>query len=127
MPFLSNDRTLADPEVIKVEPGGRVLLRVVNGSSMSNFHLDLGALDGELIAVDGFRVQPVIARRFPIAVAQRLDIRLAVPPGPSAYPVLTFLEGSTRQTGIVLAAGVGRVSRIPDMAAQPSPALSLDL
>ena len=54
--FLANDRTLADPEVIKVEPGGRVLLRVINGSSMSNFHLDLGALDGELIAVDGFRV-----------------------------------------------------------------------
>ncbi|MFZ2108092.1 MAG: multicopper oxidase domain-containing protein, partial [Roseiarcus sp.] len=57
--FLANDKTLADPEVIKVEPGGRVLLRVINGSSMSNFHLDLGALDGELIAVDGFRVQPM--------------------------------------------------------------------
>jgi FtsP/CotA-like multicopper oxidase with cupredoxin domain len=25
--FLANDRTLADPEIIKVEPGGRVLLR----------------------------------------------------------------------------------------------------
>jgi FtsP/CotA-like multicopper oxidase with cupredoxin domain len=125
--FLANDRTLADPEVIKVVPGGRVRLRVINGSSMSNFHLDLGALDGELIAVDGFRVQPVTARRFPIAVAQRLDIRLAMPPGPTAYPVLAILEGATRQTGIVLAAGAGTVSRIPDMAAQPSTALSLDL
>ena len=56
MPFLANDRTIADPEVIKVEPGGRVLLRVINGSAMSNFHLDVGALSGELIAVDGFRV-----------------------------------------------------------------------
>src|SRR5271154_1226675 len=103
--LLANDRTLADPEVIKVGPGGRVLLRVINGSSMSNFHLDLGALDGELIAVDGFRVQPVTARRFPIAVAQRLDIRLAMPPGATAYPVLAILEGAARQTGIVLAAG----------------------
>ena len=125
--FLANDRTLADPEVIKVGPGGRVLLRVINASSMSNFHLDLGALDGELIAVDGFRVQPVTARRFPIAVAQRLDIRLAMPPGATAYPVLAILEGATRQTGIVLAVGAGTVSRIPDMAAQPSPALSLNL
>ena len=25
--FLANDRTLADPEIVKVEPGGRVLLR----------------------------------------------------------------------------------------------------
>ena len=125
--FLANDRTLADPEVVKVEPGGRVLLRVINGSSMSNFHLDLGALSGELIAVDGFRVQPVTARRFPIAVAQRLDIRLAIPRGATAHPVLAILEGSVRQTGIVLVAGAATVSRIPDIAATPSPALSLDL
>ena len=125
--FLANDRTLADPEVIKVEPGGRVLLRVINGSSMSNFHLDLGAVDGELIAVDGLRVEPITARRFPIAVAQRLDIRLAIPSGAIALPVLAILEGTARQTGIVLVAGAGMISRIPDMAAQPSPALSLDL
>ena len=41
--FLANDRTLADPEVIKVEPGGRVLLRIINSSSMSAYHIDLGA------------------------------------------------------------------------------------
>ena len=56
--FLANDRTLDDPEVFKVEPGGTVLLRVINSSSMSAYHLDVGALDGELIAVDGFRVRP---------------------------------------------------------------------
>ena len=125
--FLANDRTLADPEVIKVEPGGHVLLRVINGSAMSNFHLDLGALSGELIAVDGFRVQPITASRFPIAVAQRLDIRLAIPRGETAHPVLAILEGTARQTGIVLVAGAGAVSRIPDIATQPSPALSLDI
>jgi len=125
--FLANDRTLADPDVVKVEAGGRVLLRVINGSAMSNFHLDLGALDGELIAVDGFRVNPVTARRFPIAVAQRLDIRLALPRSPAAYPVLAVLEGSAKQTGIVLAASGGAVTRIPDLAAQPSPALDLAL
>src|SRR5215469_1020012 len=57
--FLANDRTLADPEVIKVEPGGRVLLRIINSSSMSAYHIDLGPLDGELTAVDGFAVAPV--------------------------------------------------------------------
>src|ERR1700745_184362 len=61
--FLANDRTLGDPEVVKVEPGGRVLLRVINSSSMSAFHVDLGPLDGELIAVDGFRAAPVVPRR----------------------------------------------------------------
>jgi FtsP/CotA-like multicopper oxidase with cupredoxin domain len=125
--FIANDRTLADPDVVKVEPGGRVLLRIINSSSMSNFHVDLGELDGELIAVDGFRVAPVMARRFPLAVAQRLDIRLAIPRAPGAHPVLAVLEGESSQTGIVLRAGQAPIARIPDNAAAASPALTLDL
>src|SRR5215471_19736555 len=56
--FLANYRTLADPEVVKVEPGGKVLLRIINASSMTNFHIELGQLRGELVAVDGFRIVP---------------------------------------------------------------------
>jgi FtsP/CotA-like multicopper oxidase with cupredoxin domain len=126
--FLANDRTLADPEVIKVEPGGRrVLLRIINSSSMSAYHVDLGQLEGELVAVDGFPVTPVTARNFPITVAQRLDIRLAVPPGPGAYPVLAVLEGERNQTGVILAAGNAQIARIPELATAPSPAVTLDL
>jgi FtsP/CotA-like multicopper oxidase with cupredoxin domain len=125
--FLANDRTLADPEVVKVEPGGRVLLRVINSSSMSAFHVDLGALDGELIAVDGFRTAPVRGRRFPIAVAQRLDIRLAIPRAAAAHPVLALLEGENKRTGIILRAADAPIGRIPDMSKMASPALTLDL
>ena len=39
--FLANDRTLADPEIVKVEPGGRVLLRIINSSAMSAYHSGL--------------------------------------------------------------------------------------
>ncbi len=125
--FLANDRTLADPEVIKVEPGGRVLLRIINSSSMSAYHIDLCPLDGELIAVDGFPVTAVRARSFPIAVAQRLDIRLAIPRPPASYPVLAVLEGERKQSGILLVAGNAPATRIPDLAKAPSPALALDL
>jgi FtsP/CotA-like multicopper oxidase with cupredoxin domain len=125
--FLANDRTLADPEVINVEPGGRVLLRIINGSSMSAYHIDLGPLDGELTAVDSFAVAPVKGRNFPIAVAQRLDIRLAIPRTPAAYPVLAVLEGDRKQTGVILAAGNAPVAQIPDLANTPSVALTLDL
>ena len=125
--FLANDRTLDDPEVVKVEPGGRVLLRVINSSSMSAFHIDLGQLDGELIAVDGFPIAPVVARRLPIAVAQRLDIRLDLPRAPAAYPVLAMLEGESRQTGIILRVGDAPIARVPSEAGRASPALTLDL
>src|ERR1700730_16104306 len=110
--FLANDRTLADPEIIKVEPGTVVLLRVINGSSMSNYYLDLGRLKGELIAVDGFAIVPVSGRSFPITTAQRLDIRVAIPREPAAHPVLAVLEGERRQTGIVLGAGPAAGARI---------------
>jgi FtsP/CotA-like multicopper oxidase with cupredoxin domain len=125
--FLANDRTLADPEVVKVEPGGRVLLRIINSSAMSAYHIDLGALDGELIAVDGFAVAPITGRNFPIAVAQRLDIRLLIPRSSGAYPVLAVLEGESKQTGVLLAAGNAPVARIPELAKMPSSALTLDL
>jgi len=125
--FLANDRTLRDPEVVKVEPGGHVLLRVINGSSMSNYHLQLRQLNGELIAVDGFQIEPMTASRFPIAVAQRLDIRLALPREPAAHPVLAVLEGDRRRTGIVLAAGDAAIPRIAETTGTPSPALTHDL
>jgi FtsP/CotA-like multicopper oxidase with cupredoxin domain len=125
--FLANDRTLGDPFVAKVEPGGTALLRIINGSSMSAFHIHLGRLPGELVAVDGHAVVPVKGRVFPITVAQRLDIRIAVPHGPAAYPVLAVLEGESRRTGIVLIAGNGHIAKIPDEATMASPALTLGL
>ena len=125
--FLANFRTLADPEVVKVEPGGRVLLRIINSSAMSAFHVSLGGLEGELIAVDGFAIEPIRASQFPAAVAQRLDIRVELPPGPGAYPVLAQVEGERSQTGVVLVAGGAGASQIPVAAEAPSPALTLDL
>jgi FtsP/CotA-like multicopper oxidase with cupredoxin domain len=125
--FLANFRTLADPEIVKVEPGGRVVLRIINSSSMSAFHVGLGELDGVLIAVDGFEVEPIRGRSFPAAVAQRLDIRVSLPPGAGAYPVLAQLEGERERTGIILVAGGAPVTQIPDAAETPSPPLNLDL
>jgi len=62
-----------------------VRLRIINTSSMSAFHIDLGKLEGHLVAVDGLPVQKVHGSTFPIAVAQRLDIELAIPKTAAAY------------------------------------------
>jgi FtsP/CotA-like multicopper oxidase with cupredoxin domain len=125
--FLANSRTLADPEVVRVEPGGRVRLRIINASAMSAYHIALGRLKGNLIAVDGIRVQPVRGHNFPITVAQRLDIELTIPKNAAAYPVLAVLEGERKQTGIVLLAGKRQVTRISGMADAASPPLTLGL
>src|SRR6195256_4985760 len=72
--FLANDRTLADPEVIRTEPGGRVRLRLINGASATQFWIDLGTLGGTIVAVDGHPVRPVRGPRLPLAMAQRIDV-----------------------------------------------------
>jgi FtsP/CotA-like multicopper oxidase with cupredoxin domain len=125
--FLANRRTLADPEIVKVEPGGAILVRIINGSAMSGYHIDLGELEGDLVAVDGHDVAPVRGRRFPIAVAQRLDVDLTLPNGSGVYPLLAILEGERSQTGIILAAGAIEIRRVPDLADKAAGPLTLDL
>jgi FtsP/CotA-like multicopper oxidase with cupredoxin domain len=124
---LANSRTLADPEIVKVEAGGTVTLRIINGSSMSAYHVDVGQLEGELTAVDGHAVVPIKGRRVPAASSQRPDMRLALPRGPGAYPILAMLEGERKQTGIILAANKAKVKRLPHLAKETSPPLTLDL
>jgi FtsP/CotA-like multicopper oxidase with cupredoxin domain len=118
--FLANDRTLADPEVVRVDRGGRVRLRIINGASSSQFWIDLGTLTGRVVATDGHDVHPIKGRRFPISVAQRLDILIDVP-ATGAFPILAQLEGTVRQTGLVLATAGAPVPRVADAAMKPAP------
>jgi FtsP/CotA-like multicopper oxidase with cupredoxin domain len=125
--FLANDRTLDDPDIVRVEPGGRVRLRIINGSSSSNFVVDLGRLKGELVAVDGHPVQPVTGSRFSLATAQRIDLRLQLPRDRQAYPVLAILEGERKRTGIVLAPAQAKVAKLADTAEKAAPPLDLKM
>jgi len=123
--YLANDRTLSDPEAVKVEKSGRVRLRIINGSSGTNFFIDLGKLNGELIATDGMPVKPVRASRFPLAIAQRIDVRLQLPTGGGAFPIMALREGAAEQTGIVLASPGAKIARIPVKASAPAGVLTL--
>ncbi|PWC33268.1 multicopper oxidase domain-containing protein [Azospirillum sp. TSO35-2] len=125
--FLANDRTLADPEVVRVERGGRVRLRVINGATSTAFHLDLGTLSGEVIAVDGNAVRPVAGSRFGLSMGQRLDIRLTLPAGGGAFPILALREGGPQRTGIVLATPGATVTRLDGQGDAPTEALDLGL
>ena len=111
--FLANDRTLADPQIVRVERGGRIRLRVINGASSSQFWVDLGELVGRVVATDGHPVHALAGNRFPLAMAQRLDILIDLPRA-GAFPILAQLEGDSRQTGIVLARPGGHIPRIAD-------------
>jgi FtsP/CotA-like multicopper oxidase with cupredoxin domain len=124
--FLANDRDLADPEIIRTEQGGRVRLRLINAASSTQFWIDLGALTGTVVAVDGHPVRPARGSRLPLAMAQRLDVLIDLP-GNGSYPILAQVEGKRARTGIVLAAPGAPVSRIAAEAGENAPPVDLSL
>ena len=110
--YLANDRTLDDPLMLRTERSGRVRLRLINGATTTAFWIDLGALQGTVVAVDGDPVQPVADQRFPIAPGQRLDILIQLPGDGGAFPVLAQREGDRQRTGLILASPGARITKV---------------
>jgi FtsP/CotA-like multicopper oxidase with cupredoxin domain len=119
--MLANDRTLDDPEVVKAEKGGRFRLRIINGAAATNLWIDLGSISGELIAVDGNAIKPLAGSRFPLAVAQRADIRLQLPEGSGAWPILFQSEGAALCAGIILRSGEAPIEKLSDQGTAGEP------
>ncbi|KVT55544.1 multicopper oxidase family protein [Burkholderia ubonensis] len=125
--YLANDRTLDDPEIVTVERGGRVRIRVINAATATAFTVDFGHLAGTLIAVDGQPVQPLVGKRFPLSMAQRIDVRLQLPNENGTFPILALREGERERAGIVLQTKGARVSKLAVKGAMHGPVLDLGL
>ncbi|MCF3639643.1 multicopper oxidase domain-containing protein [Rhizobium sp. TRM95111] len=125
--YLANDRTLDDPEVVRVEKGGRIRLRIINGATATAFTIDTGAVAGSLVAVDGQDIIPVAGNRFPISMGQRVDIRLQLPSAQKSFPILALREGAAERTGIILATPEAAVTKISAKGSEMAPVLDLAL
>ena len=117
---------MADPQLVRAPAGQDIRLRIINGASSTNFWIDLGQLSGKVVAVDGHDTVPLATTRFPIAMAQRLDILLRLPAA-GAYPILAQVEGKTDRTGIILATQGAKVDTISPQAPTVAPPLDLSL
>jgi FtsP/CotA-like multicopper oxidase with cupredoxin domain len=89
--------------------------------------IDTGSLGGELIAVDGEPVLPLAGTSFPIAMGQRLDIRLELPKAGGAHPILALREDGAERAGVILASSGAAVSKLPVLGESKGPILGLDL
>lgn len=123
--YLANDRTLDDPEVVTVEKGGRVRLRIINGGTATAFFVSTPGLSSRCIAVDGAPCQSLAATRYPMAQGQRLDLLLEIPREGGAFPVMAQVEGATAQTGIILTTAGAVVRKIPNVAAKEETLIDL--
>ncbi len=109
--FLANDRTLDDPDIIKVDKGGRVRLRIINGATATAFFISMPGLSARCIAVDGSPCQPVEQPSYPLAQGQRIDLLVDIPQAGGAFPMLAQVEAERFVTGVVLATGDAAVTK----------------
>jgi FtsP/CotA-like multicopper oxidase with cupredoxin domain len=123
--YLANDRTLADPQVIKVTPGP-FRLRLINGATATAFWLDTG-LPTQVIATDGTPCTPLAGQHFPIAMGQRLDLLVTIPAEGGAFPILAQVESARMRTGVILATKGAPITRIADLAEADAAPLDLRL
>ncbi|HMQ92175.1 MAG TPA: multicopper oxidase domain-containing protein [Amaricoccus sp.] len=125
--YLANDRTLSDPEVVQVERGGRIRLRVINAAAATVFWIDTGAAQARLVAADGHGVQPLSGTRFGLAMGQRLDLEIDLPNEGGTWPILALREGARERTGLILATPGADIRRIDILAEAEAPAFDTDL
>ncbi|MES2217620.1 MAG: multicopper oxidase family protein [Pseudomonadota bacterium] len=122
--YLANRRTLSDPEIVAVKPSEKIRLRLINGSTASNFWINTGKLKATAIAVDGNNIQPIQDRRFQLAVAQRMDLEVTIPKSGGAFPILAQVEGTKQQTGIILVTSGTAAPQLSEQANNEIPALN---
>ncbi|MCL6524569.1 MAG: multicopper oxidase domain-containing protein [Thermoflavifilum sp.] len=75
--FLANgQRSLSYPDV---HPGERILVRIIDGSSSTFFHLQFSGGNMQIVAADGQDVKPIEVTRMLIGVAETYDLVLTIP------------------------------------------------
>lgn len=122
--FLANRRTITNPEIIKVTSGEKIRLRIINASAATNYWIRTGNLEGTLIAVDGQNIKPLKDNSFPLAIAQRADILVTIPKQKDSYPILAQVEGTKKQSGIVLVTAKTPIKIPTELAAENASALN---
>ncbi len=122
--YLANDRTLADPDVIAVQPGP-VRLRIINGATATAFWISVGRLAAQVVAVDGNKVAPIARASIPLAQGQRVDLLVQIPPEGGAFPILAQVENAVMQTGVILATAGADIVKVPELAAKPASLVDL--
>lgn len=122
--FLTNNHTPAAPEVVTVQPNSTVRLRIIDGAAGSNFWIHLGTLQGQAIAFDGHSIKPLSEKAFQVAMGQRIDILVKIPAQGGAFPILGQVEGTDRQTGLILVTPGAVVPKLSSTTAKIAPALN---
>jgi CopA family copper-resistance protein len=115
--FLMNGKAPAANWTGLFDPGQRVRLRFINGSSMSTFDVRIPGLDMTVVQADGSDVDPVAIEEFRIGVAETYDV--IVRPTQSAYTIFAQAEDRSGYARGTLATREGLAAPVPPLDPRP--------
>ena len=115
--FLMNGKAPAANWTGLFDPGQRVRLRFINGSSMSTFDVRIPGLDMTVVQADGSDVDPVAIEEFRIGVAETYDV--IVRPRQAAYTIFAQAEDRSGYARGTLATREGVAAAVPPMDPRP--------
>jgi len=121
--LIANRRTFDDPDIFRVKPGHTVLLRIIAGSAATNFFVNTGSLNSQLVATDGQDITPVSGDFFQLGIAQRIDLLVKIPDEGGVFPIVAQGEGTRQLCGVVLATEGKMVPKMPLAAKFPAAGL----
>jgi CopA family copper-resistance protein len=116
--FLANGQAPAANATLLFQPGERVRLRLINGSSMTTFDVRIPGLSLQVVAADGNDVAPVSVDELRIAVAETYDLVIE-PQQALAYTLFAQAQDRSGYARATLAARAGMVGDIPPMDPRP--------
>ncbi|MDQ2859482.1 MAG: copper resistance system multicopper oxidase [Pseudomonadota bacterium] len=116
--FLVNGRPPAANWTGLFQPGERVRLRFINGSSMTTFDVRIPGLLLRVVAADGSDVAPVEVDQFRIGVAETYDV-IVQPRDERVYTIFAQAEDRTGYARATLATRPGMAGTIPPMDPRP--------
>ena len=115
--FLINGQPPAANWTALFDPGERVRLRFINGSSMTTFDVRIPGLPLTVIQADGSDVQPVTVGEFRIGVAETYDV--IVEPRDAAFTIFAQAQDRSGYARATLAPRPGMSAAIPPMSPRP--------
>lgn len=99
-------------------PGERIRLRFINGSSMSTFDVRIPGLAMTVVQADGSDVMPVEIDEFRIGVAETFDV-IVQPATEAAYTIFAQAQDRSGYARATLASRAGLAAAIPAMDPRP--------
>jgi CopA family copper-resistance protein len=115
--YLMNGKAPAANWTGLFDPGQRVRLRFINGSSMSTFDVRIPGLDMTVVQADGSDVDPIAVEEFRIGVAETYDV--IVRPAQSAYTIFAQAQDRSGYARGTLATREGLLASVPPMDPRP--------